>query len=74
MSSELSECDALRLQKSEIELRLRLLREEMVLQGEQEKLEVTETWQAEKHIMEEKYAAEISNYENMLSLVRMSFV
>ena len=70
MSSELSECDALRLQKTEIELRLRLLREEMLLQGEHEKLEVTETWQREKHLLQEKYTAEICNYENMLSLVR----
>lgn len=70
MSVELSEYDALRLQKSEIELRLKLLREEMSLQCEQEKLALTETWQAERLQLEEKYAAEISNYNNMLSLVR----
>lgn len=73
MSVELSEYDALRLQKSEIELRLKLLREEMSLQCEQEKLALTETWQAERLKLEEKYAAEISNYDNMLSLVRAVF-
>ena len=69
LSRELSECDALRLQKSEIELRLRLLREELTLQSEQEKLLLTETWQTERRQLEEEHAARLCNIDNMLSLV-----